>query len=250
MRVFYVYEHIHIHSSCIKLQLSYYTDYSWTLHVELLSVFYCLDSFHACALLPLKSKWWDSSTWEHAVDRSVFSAHHHCGSTWCNETTGGTEHSEAKREKPLCHFSSGFSLHLREKYLHCKTSDDSKISSTAPFSDPCLVTFGFLAGNSNDKKKVTSPATWGCHVVICYSVPLAIPLLLKCHGEKLQPGLIPSPLRRARRSKGAFLRMYKIKAVSKKCKFIHQVQSTSKQNQQDCIKSKDKSVKQNFTSSS
>lgn len=45
--------------------------------------------------------------------------------------------------------------------------------------------------------------------MIHYSVPLAIPLFLECHSENFQPSLIPSPLIKARISKGAFLRMQK-----------------------------------------
>ena len=105
---------------------------------------------------------------------------------------------------------------------------------------PIILSFEFPT------KKVTSPAMWGCHMVTCYSVPLVLPLLLKCHNEKLQSRLIPSPLTRDRRSKGGFLRMSKIKAVSKKPKFTPQVPSTSKQNHKDCIQSEGKSTKWNL----
>lgn len=69
--------------------------------VELLIVL-CLVPFHD--FLPLKSKWYDSATWGHATDPSMLSADHHCIFTWCSETTGGTQNSEAKRGKPLLPF--------------------------------------------------------------------------------------------------------------------------------------------------
>lgn len=50
-------------------------------------------------------------------------------------------------------------------------------------------------------------------MMIHYSIPLPIPLFLECHSENLQPGLIPSPLIKARISKGALFRMLQLNSV-------------------------------------
>jgi len=73
--------------------------------------------------------------------------------------TGGTHYSEAKTGKPLLLFLASACTYASKTYLHCKTGDDSKASSSTPFSNPHLVTSYFVILIPYWKKKFTSPAT-------------------------------------------------------------------------------------------